>query len=60
LRPYISAARRALHLMTLDHFMTQPFSALAPAAMAAAEAQAAAVAAAAEAGAYTRSDFSST
>ena len=34
----LSAARRAMHLLTLDHFMTQPLSALAPAAVAAAAA----------------------
>ena len=36
----LSAARRAMHLLTLDHFMTQPLSALATAAVAAAAAYA--------------------
>ena len=36
----LSAARRAMHLLTLDHFMTQPLSALATAAVAAADAYA--------------------
>jgi hypothetical protein len=27
----LSAARRAMHLLTLNHFMTQPLSALVPA-----------------------------
>ena len=36
----LSAARRAVHLLTLEHFMYQPLSAAAPAAVAAAEAAA--------------------
>ena len=36
----LSAARRAVHLLTLEHFMYQPLAALAPAAAAAAEAAA--------------------
>lgn len=41
----LSAARRAMHLLTLDHFMTQPLSALAPVAVVAGEAYESAVAA---------------